>query len=137
MKLVVALLAATCRVDAFNVPAAPATPMGTVTRSAPAAMFFGAGAAKPAKTAKKGKPAAKKTVKKPVGALLPLSRSSACRKPVHPPLASSRHWHSTAPHRGQPHPTPSGDESPLKQLFSLEAVGGAQSGTTFSFGGFK
>ena len=72
MKLVVALLAATCRVDAFNVPAAPATPMGTVTRSAPAAMFFGAGAAKPAKTAKKGKPAAKKTVKKPVGALLPL-----------------------------------------------------------------
>mmetsp|Transcript_35583 Transcript_35583/g.114376 ORF Transcript_35583/g.114376 Transcript_35583/m.114376 type:complete len:98 (-) Transcript_35583:300-593(-) len=97
MRLIVALLAATtCRVDAFNVPTAPATPMGTVTRSAPAAMFFGAGAAKPAKTAKKGKPAAKKTMKKSVGA-----------------------------------------ESPLKQLFSLEAVGGAQSGTTFSFGGFK
>ena len=64
MRLIVALLAATtCRVDAFNVPTAPATPMGTVTRSAPAAMFFGAGAAKPAKTAKKGKPAAKKTMR--------------------------------------------------------------------------
>jgi len=138
MRLIVALLAATtCRVDAFNVPTAPATPMGTVTRSAPAAMFFGAGAAKPAKTAKKGKPAAKKTMKKSVSALLPLFPLECLPQACAPSPSQLSPLASTAPHCGQPHPPPAGAESPLKQLFSLEAVGGAQSGTTFSFGGFK